>query len=1689
MKKIIFFIFLFTAYCASAQPFRNSWINYNQAYYKFRVINDGVYRIPFQTLQNAGLGAVPAEQFQLWRNGEEQIIYTSKASGVMGSSDFIEFYGKHNDGKPDTKLYRDADFQLSDHYSLISDTASYFLTINTSGVNKRFADAPNNVAGNSLPVEKYFMNTVGNYLNTQINPGYSIPVGGVYLYSSSYDQGEGWSSKFLNPGTNVNGTIGNLNIYTAGPNGTVSFAAAGCAFNSRNVKLSFGNNLGSTVIANESMPYFNYLKRTVPLPLSILTGNPNWISYKFENTSSVSTDRLVVSYIEFNYPSTFNFNNQTDFYFEMPATAQGYYLEISNFNRGSSTPVLYDYSSGNRYTADMGTPGKYRFVLPPSAVVQKLRMVTQDPASINMVNNLTQRNFVDYSQSANQGDYIIISNPLLYTSNSGKDFVEEYRNYRSSPQGGGFKAITIDINELTDQFGYGITKHPLAIKEFIQFAASAFHPAPKYVFLLGKGVSYDEYIVNKNSAYLDKLNLVPTFGYPASDILLSSPYGITTPTIPIGRLSAVSGDEVGNYLEKIQEYETEQQSADQTVENKLWMKNVVQIVGGKDSSENATFRNYMYGYKFILEDTALGNHVELFSKTSNSAVQLISSKRIEQLFEEGIGILSYFGHSSANTLEYNLTDPQAYNNPSKYPFFQVSGCTAGNNYVYDTLRLLSGRSTISEDFVLSKRRGSIGFFASTHYGIPPYLDEYNRKFFSLVARDNYGATVGDQIKRTISELDGSNPGLYYFNRADLEEMNLNGDPAIKIHSQPKPDYVMEDNLIKIDPAFISVSNEKFTLSVKTYNLGKAVGDSIYWDIKRTYPNGNVETIFRKKIMAPYYADSLTLSVPVVSSNDKGLNKITVTIDADNNVDEMSESNNSFTKEFYIFEDEARPAYPGNFAIININNQKLYASTANPLSSLKDFVFQIDTTEKFNSPVKVSKTISSKGGILEFDPGITYQDSTVYYWRVAVKSDTTTEDKYRWNSSSFIYLAGSSLGSNQSHYFQHLYSDTSDIKMNDNRDWQFASVTNIIQGRNGVYPTAASFGTEFECNVNGARFVSSVCGISGIIVNVLDPVTLKPWYNTSGTGRFGSDPVCAPDRQANFQFNILSQSKRVALYHFLKDSIPSNYVVIVRNITGTNPATNTYASDWMGDTTVLGSGNSLYHQLFNDGFTLVDSFNKPKAFIFMYQKNNPEFIPTFVFSKGISDKIDLSHEIVAPDSIGFIKSPKFGPAKKWNELHWDGYDESVPSTDNPIVNIIGVDNAGNETYLMSADKNQKDLNISSINANTYPYLRLQMRNADSLHFTPYQLKYWRLNYDPSPEGALAPSILFKGQDTLDVGQPLDFEIAFKNISPEAFDSMKIKVTVLDSRNVTHVIEIPKQKPLVSGDTVSLKLSLDSRQYVGANTLFVDFNPDNDQPELYHFNNFIYYNFYVRGDFVNPLLDVTFDGVHILNRDIVSAKPHILIKLKDESKYLKLTDTSLVKVQLRYPDGTLKSFGYDSDTLRFTPASGNDNTATIDFNPNFYSDDEEYELIVSGKDESGNGAGALDYHVTFRVISKPMISNLLNYPNPFTTSTAFVFTVTGSEVPQNIRIQILTITGKVVKEITKDELGPLHIGRNITEYRWDGTDMYGQKLANGVYLYRVLTNLNGKSLDKFTDSVNGDNTDKYFTKGYGKMYLMR
>jgi hypothetical protein len=450
--------------------------------------------------------------------------------------------------------------------------------------------------------------------------------------------------------------------------------------------------------------------------------------------------------------------------------------------------------------------------------------------------------------------------------------------------------------------------------------------------------------------------------------------------------------------------------------------------------------------------------------------------------------------------------------------------------------------------------------------------------------------------------------------------------------------------------------------------------------------------------------------------------------------------------------------------------------------------------------------------------------------------------------------------------------------------------------------------------------------------------------------------------------------------------------------------------------------------------------------------------------------------------------------------WRGNSPDNKVGDNPSVEVIGVNAQGVETPLYSLNANQQNFDISAVNAATYPFMKLRMRNSDSLNASAYNLRWWRLYYNPVPEGALAGNITLQAKDTLVLGEPLEFKIAFKNISETAFaDSLKLKAYVTDKNNVTKFIELPRSKALVSGDTLIIAFTIDTRLFPGLNTLYVAVNPDDDQPEQYFFNNFLYKNFYVQEDKYNPLLDVTFDGVHILNRDIVSAKPHIQVKLKDENLSLALNDTAGLVLKLKYPgDLNPRTYQWGTDTLRFTPAniSSGDNTATIDFEPvlNEDSENSEYELTVTGKDRNGNKAGNIEYRISFQVFNKPMISNLLNFPNPFSTSTAFVFTITGTEVPQEFKIQIMTITGKIVKEITKQELGDIRIGTNVTDYKWDGTDTYGQKLANGVYLYRVISSLDGKQMEKFRlnenyDQQGADATDQYFKKGYGKMVILR
>jgi hypothetical protein len=1683
-----------------AQNYGNEWIDFSKTYYKFKVIKTGLYRIPVSTLATVGIDGANAEDFAMYRNGKEVPLYTSAPTGKLPTNGYIEFWATINDGVPDKQLYRDPAFQHTTAVSLFGDTATYFLFVRPNvAANARYNTLNNDVSNPTLPVEPYFMYTSGTYFKNKINPGFYQDVG-EFVYSSSYDQGEFWSSNDIGTKVTYNApAVTNLFLYTGSgaPDGSIKYGAFGNNMRySRRLDVSVNNG----VVSSSQLALESDVVQTATVPLANFNTSSTTVS--FYNAADSANDRVVVSFYELTYPRQFNFGGASDnFSFNLAPNSKGYYLEITNFNTGGVAPVLLDITTQKRYVGDIATAGKVKFSLPPSSTTSTFVLVSQLGGKITTVSSLTPKQFIDYSKTDNQGDFIIITNPVLYAGSTGNNPIQDYANYRSSANGGSFKAKIVEIGELTDQFAYGIAFHPSSVKNFIAFARNKFATTPKDVLLIGKGVNYAEATANIGAGVWKQLCLVPTFGNPASDNMLSA-NGVSSPviTIPIGRLSVVAGSEVEDYLQKLTDYETAQRTAPNTIADRLWMKSVLELTGADDDLTGPLLCQYVGIYKNIIEDTLTGTKVTLFCKTTVNNAGQDAAQAISNLFENGMSLLTYFGHSASTSLDFNLSGPENYNNTGKYPIFSVSGCNAGNDFSFTPSRLVT-KETISEKFTLAKQRGAIAFVASTHYGIVQYLHPYLINFNDDIRAKNYTQSLGVINREALKSLYTGQ--LDFYSRFHAEQILIHGDPAIKFNFQPKPDYVIEDPQVLITPSFISLAEGNCKAFIRMYNLGKAVKDSITLEVKHIHPDGSSTVLYRQKMRGIYYSDSVTVPIPVIGSKDKGTNKIVITIDADNVVDEMSESNNSITKEFFIYEDEATPAYPYNYSIVNTQGQKLYASTSNPFSAARDYLMEIDTTALFNSGMKRQVKLNSVGGLLEFNSGLSYKDSTVYYWRVSIVP--LPGDDYHWNMFSFIYLSKSTPGFNQSHYYQHsLGSVMSDINLAQPKTWTFGQNSNHVIINQGMYPYSLIKKGDFSVTVNGTMYAPNACVGHSVVINVFDTVFMKPWLNVDANGNSlligGSAPVCGPDQIYNFEFSYMTPTSRKAIMDFL-DMIPNGYYISIRSTDYDNNTKQSYAATWRGDTSLYGHNNSLYDKLLQNGFLTIDSINQPRDWAFFYKKNDLAFQPQYKVSAGVYDQVYLSFFCFTRAFSGQIASPTFGPAKQWKELHWRGKNVATDvKPDSVGLQVIGLNNSmQTETVLYNLTTADQDFDISSINVSQYPYLKLKVAMEDTAQQTPYQLDYWRINYDPVPEGAVATNLYFKFKDTLDLGEPLPLAVAFKNITPYAFDSLKVKFAVTDKDNVQHNIDMSKLKPLKGGDTATLSYSLDTKNFSGLNTLLVYFNPDFDQPEQYLNNNFIYKNFYVKPDNINPMLDVTFDGVHILNEDIVSAKPHILIKLKDNAKYLLLNDTSLLTIKVKYPSpdggatpGVVRTYKYDNDTVRFIPAqSASDNTASIEFTPSFdnsySSDGDNYELILSGKDKSGNSAGAVDYRIGFTVISKPMISNLLNYPNPFTTSTAFVFTITGSEIPQQFKIQILTVTGKVVREITKDELGPIHIGRNITEFKWDGTDQFGQRLGNGVYIYRVVTTLDGKKMDKY--KAKGDDTDKFFNSGYGKMYLMR
>lgn len=80
----------------------------------------------------------------------------------------------------------------------------------------------------------------------------------------------------------------------------------------------------------------------------------------------------------------------------------------------------------------------------------------------------------------------------------------------------------------------------------------------------------------------------------------------------------------------------------------------------------------------------------------------------------------------------------------------------------------------------------------------------------------------------------------------------------------------------------------------------------------------------------------------------------------------------------------------------------------------------------------------------------------------------------------------------------------------------------------------------------------------------------------------------------------------------------------------------------------------------------------------------------------------------------------------------------------------------------------------------------------------------------------------------------------------------------------------------------------------------------------------------------------------------------------------------------------------------------------------------------------------------------VDHVLNYPNPFTSKTRFWFEHNKPGQDLMVQVQIFTLSGRVIKSIEKTINTT---GNRSSEVEWDARDEFGDKVARGVYLYKI------------------------------------
>ena len=212
---------------------------------------------------------------------------------------------------------------------------------------------------------------------------------------------------------------------------------------------------------------------------------------------------------------------------------------------------------------------------------------------------------------------------------------------------------------------------------------------------------------------------------------------------------------------------------------------------------------------------------------------------------------------------------------------------------------------------------------------------------------------------------------------------------------------------------------------------------------------------------------------------------------------------------------------------------------------------------------------------------------------------------------------------------------------------------------------------------------------------------------------------------------------------------------------------------------------------------------------------------------------------------------------------------------------------------------------------------------------------------------------------------------------------------------------------------------------------------------------------------PVIKAYMNDRNFVSGGITDANPYLLLDLSDENgintiggighditAYLDDNQTEVYVLNDFY------------ETENNTYQRGNVRYRLFDLKPGWHT------LHIKAWDVYNNSGTT---EINFQVVENTAIKleHVLNYPNPFTDYTEFWFNHNHPFENLDVMVQVYTISGKLVWQHRQSVISDGFLSRDIT---WDGRDNFGNKLAKGVYVYKLsVKTVSGKTAQKIEKLV--------------------